>query len=98
MSTAPRNRDDVDGINMKIVESERQALFKFITALKVGAQRSPTVTGGLLEAVSKAMDAGEVQLDSVRLNGLRVTNDDVEVIEVMIIILHEGYMYPARLL
>lgn len=57
-----------------------RALSSFVVALKVSAQRSPAVIGELLEVANKAMAAGETQLDGIRLDGLRVTNDDVEVI------------------
>lgn len=55
-----------------------QKLTKFATALKVWSQRSAAVEQ-LLEATNSALEAGETELDGVRLDGLRLGNDDVEV-------------------
>lgn len=54
------------------------ALEMFATALNIGSKRSSAVAF-LLEAVNRALEAGEAQLDGVRLDGLRVTNEDVGV-------------------
>lgn len=54
------------------------ALEMFATALNIGSKRSLAVAF-LLEAVNRALEAGEAQLDGVRLDGLRVTNEDVGV-------------------
>lgn len=58
-------------------ENDR-ALATFAAALKTVSRGSETV-GQLLEAVNRAVGVGETQLDSVRLNGLRASDEDVEV-------------------
>lgn len=55
-----------------------RALAMFASALKITAKRS-TAVGQLLEAAHRALAHGETQLDSIRLNGLRVSDEDVEV-------------------
>lgn len=57
-----------------------RALSMFATALKVASRRSTTVAQ-LLECANRALAVGETQLDSVRLDGLQATDDDVEVTE-----------------
>lgn len=54
------------------------ALAMFATALKVSSRRSAAVAQ-LLEVVARALAVGETQLDSIRLDGLQATDDDVEV-------------------
>lgn len=58
-------------------DSDR-ALAMFASALKIGSKRSIAVAQ-LLEAAHRALAVGETQLDGVRLDGLRVSNEDVEV-------------------
>lgn len=55
-----------------------RALAMFATALKIASTRS-TAVAQLLESANRALAVGETQLDSVRLDGLRATDEDVEV-------------------
>lgn len=55
-----------------------RALAMFATALKIASARS-TAVAQLLESANRALAVGETQLDTVRLDGLRATDDDVEV-------------------
>lgn len=55
-----------------------KSLAMFATALKVVSRRSAAVAQ-LLEAVTRALAIGETQLDSIRLDGLQATDEDVEV-------------------
>lgn len=63
---------------MALADDVTPALDRFLVALKVGAQASPAVAE-LVESSNKAIAAGEACLDGVRLDGLRVTDADVEV-------------------
>ena len=73
MALVHRSHDGIGG-----ADNDR-ALSSFVMALRVPASRSPKVIGKLLEAANKAIAAGETQLDGVRLDGLRMSDDDVEV-------------------
>lgn len=73
MALVHRSRDGIGGAD------DDQALSSFVMALKVAASRSPKVIGELLEAANTAIAAGETQLDGVHLDGLRMSDDDVEV-------------------
>lgn len=55
-----------------------KALAMFAAALKSVTRRSMAVAQ-LWETVSRAVAVGEVQLDTIRLEGLQVTDEDVEV-------------------
>lgn len=55
-----------------------KALGMFAAALKSVTRRSMAVAQ-LWETVSRAVAVGEVQLDTIRLEGLQVTDEDVEV-------------------
>lgn len=55
-----------------------RALAMFNQALKVVSRRSAAVAQ-LLEAVARALAVGETQLDSIRLDGLQATDEDLEV-------------------
>lgn len=55
-----------------------RALSMFATALKVASRRS-TAVAQLLECANRALAVGETQLDSIRLDGLQATDEDVEV-------------------
>ncbi|CAN0005615.1 unnamed protein product [Ectocarpus fasciculatus] len=54
-----------------------KALAMFAAALKSGTRRS-TAVAQLWETVSRALAVGEVQLDTIRLQGLQVTDEDIE--------------------
>lgn len=55
-----------------------KALEMFATALNVGSKRSVALAQ-LLEVTNKALAVGETRLDGIRLDGLRVTDEEVEV-------------------
>lgn len=55
-----------------------KALEMFATALNVGSKRSAALSQ-LLEVTNKALAVGETHLDGIRLDGLRVTDEEVEV-------------------
>lgn len=57
---------------------EDRALSMFAAALKIASTRS-TAVFQLLESANRALAVGETQLDSIRLDGLRATDEDVEV-------------------
>lgn len=63
--------------NGAYVENDR-SLAMFATALKIPSKRSISVAQ-LLEATHKALANGETTVDSIRLDGLRVKDEDVEV-------------------
>lgn len=70
---------DIGGHVTAVYQGENdRALATFAAALKKVSRRSATV-GQLLEAVNRASGVGETQLDSVRLNGLQASDEDVEV-------------------
>ena len=71
---------DLDGDNMRPQQQcqNEKALEMFATALNVGSKRSVALSQ-LLEVTKKALAVGETHLDGIRLDGLRVTDEEVEV-------------------
>lgn len=69
---------DVDMRARQQQSHDDKALEMFATALNVGSKRSVALAQ-LLEVTNKALAVGETQLDGIRLDGLRVTDEEVEV-------------------
>lgn len=70
---------DFGGISTVAYHADNdRALAMFATALKIASTRS-TAVAQLLESANRALAVGETQLDTVRLDGLRATDEDVEV-------------------
>lgn len=70
---------DFGGISTVAYHADNdRALAMFATALKIASGRS-TAVAQLLECANRALAVGETQLDSVRLDGVRATDEDVEV-------------------
>lgn len=70
--------DDYDMRLQQQQSLDDKALEMFATALNVGSKRSVALSQ-LLEVTHKALAVGETHLDGIRLDGLRVTDEEVEV-------------------
>lgn len=71
------------GWNGAEAENNR-ALAMFSAAIHIGSKRSAALAQ-LSEAAKRALAGGERQLDSIRLNGLRITDEDVEVLVLVLV-------------